>query len=261
MTVLRYLRKIIPVLVSIVLILAVQIEAFAKSDDGIYIYYNDETQYSALIMDEARLFVGNEGDALLESMEAVTKYANAAIVTLSNNPYGDTETYANRFLLDFYGDDVSAVVFVIDMDLRTLTVWADGAVRRNIEPKATTITDNVYRYASNEEYYKCAKEAIDEINIVIEGGRIAQPMKHLSNLCIAILSSLLITYIVARISSSTLSASDDEVLESIYSNVELTNTRKVFVGETREYSPRKSSSGGGFSSGGGGGGGGGSHGF
>lgn len=259
---LRRLNAVICLAISLLTILLIPVSAMSDEVDDFF-YYNEETDYIAYVIDEAGLFKGSETKALLNTMIPITEYANAVLYTTDYDYYGDTEKLANEFLLENFGDDVNAVVFVIDMDCRLLTVWSDGTIRSAVEPKGTTITDNVYEYAADGEYYECALEAFSEIRTVIEGGKIAAPMKYLSNACLAVILSLIFTYFIARKSSSTSKATNNEVMNSIYSKLDITNVKAVYTGSTREYSPRESSSSSGGSSGGGGGGGGGggSHGF
>lgn len=240
-------------------LLAVLLPITVKCED--YAYINEESSYKFYILDNAGLFSDGDTDYLYYDLENISYVANVGIVTLDENTYSDTESFANHFLLDNFGDDVEAIVFVIDMDNRVLTIWSDGKIRSVIEPKSTTIVDNVYTYASDGDYLECAKEVLSEIDAVINGQRIAQPMKYLSNACISVLIALIFSYVIAMGTSSSFKAKDSETLEAIFKKFEIKNADAVYTHTTREYSPESSSSSGGSSGGGGGGGGGGSHGF
>ncbi|MGN1158031.1 MAG: TPM domain-containing protein, partial [Agathobacter sp.] len=118
-------------------------------------YENDETGYEAIIVDEAGLLSSSEKADLLEEMEALTEYTNIAFVSVEENRYS-TENLAMRLNEEYFGNE-SGIVFIIDMDNRYIWIDSMGSVRKVItEDYAQTITDNVYSYASDENYYKCA---------------------------------------------------------------------------------------------------------
>ncbi|MCR4787660.1 MAG: TPM domain-containing protein [Lachnospiraceae bacterium] len=226
----------------------------------VYGEYSDETGYFYFVDDEADILVKSEEEALEDVLRPIAdKYGNAGVVTIGENYYGDTEDFADAYIDMMFGDD-SSVVFVIDMDTRTLTLWSDGEAQRKLQGAGTTITDNVYRYASDGDYYKAAAKAMEQAYTKLDGGRIASPMKVLSNISISVILSLILTYIIAICVSSSFKASAEELLSGIENRYSFEDMDIVFTHKTKEYSPRSSGSGG---RGGGGGhsGGGGSHGF
>jgi uncharacterized protein len=200
----------------------------------------------------------SEEQELADLLLDVTDYCNAAVVTLSYNPSYNTQRYAETYSEDrFYGQ--SAVVFVVDMDNRYLYLDSSGAARRRITSAyADTITDNVYRYATDGDYYTCTYKTFDQVCTLMRGQRIAQPMKYISNALLAIALAMLINFIVVKIKSGKRKASNRELISGIYSSYQLHDAESVFLHQTKTYSP-PSSGGGGGSSGGGGGGGGGGH--
>ena len=226
----------------------------------VYGEYSDETGYFYFVDDEAGLFGKGEEAALEDVLQPIAdKYGNAGIVTIDEDYYNDTEDYADAYIDMMFGDD-NSVVFFIDMDTRTLTLWSDGDLQKTLQGAGTTITDNVYRYASDGDYYTTAEKAMEQVYTKLEGGRIATPMKILSNISISIVLALLLSYIIAFSVSASFKASAAELLSGIENRYEFTDKNIIFTHKTREYSPRSSGSG---RSGGGGGhsGGGGSHGF
>ena len=230
---------------------------------GELIEVNNETGYDLFVEDKANLFTEEQIDILMDALLDLSYFGHAGVITLVKNPYNDTEKYAYEFMIQNYRYQ-NAAMLVIDMDTRTLTVWGNGDIQARIERFGTTITDNIYEYASAGEYYACAYEAIEEMYTVLHGEKIAQPMKYLSNACLAILLSLILSYFIARKTSSTSKATNRETMQGLFTSFKLENQRAHRTFTTREYSPRESSSGGSSGSsggGGGGGGGGGSHGF
>ena len=46
---------------------------------------------------------------------------------------------------------------------------------------ADSITDNVYTYASNRDYFSCAAKGFERELNLLKGQKIRQPMKYISN--------------------------------------------------------------------------------
>lgn len=258
----RKFRALSVVLSAIVLIcsLAVCSKAEYEYDD----YYDDDYQYSIYIYDEADLFSDKETERLIDTMAPIAEnYGHACILTLLDCDYYDTKSYAEAFTIQYY-DKENLVLFIIDMDNRELYMNFEGRILRDLGTStADIITDNVYRYATDEEYFECATEAMSEALYKLEGGNLTSSMKILSNACIAVVFALLLTYFIARAVSSTMKASNSEMLDSMYHQFKFTDTKSVLDHTSREYSPQSSGSSGGHGGGGGhsGGGGGGGHGF
>lgn len=247
-------------IISVVLVFIISSATFARAIE--YVGYEDEESgYSFFIDDMADLFTDEEAEEMLNILYEISEYGYAGVVTIDENPFGNTEAYANQYLLDYYGDGISAVILVLDMDNRLITIWSDGYLERTVSPKSTTITDNIYKLASKGEYGECAIDGLAQINAVVNGQKIAQPMKYMSNAGLAIILSLVISYFVARITSSTSKANDNETRNAIFSQFKLNNPKAIFSHQTKEYSPQSSDSSSGGGGGGGGGGSGGSHGF
>jgi uncharacterized protein len=218
-------------------------------------FENDETGYRALIVDEADLLSSSEEADLLEEMEEITEYSNVAFVSVDQN-YSSTENLAMRLNEEYFGND-SGIVFIIDMDNRYIWIDSMGGARKTItDDYAQTITDNVYSYASDEDYYKCASRAFAQIHSLFEGQWIAQPMKYISNAFLAVALALLINYFIVRMLSRASKASARQITGGIFTKVDINNARANFTHQTKRYSPQSSGSSGSGRSGGGGGGGG-----
>jgi uncharacterized protein len=218
---------------------------------------NGSTGYEAIVKDDADLMTDSEEKELLELLSDVTDYCNAAVVTIDENPYYNTQKYAENYSDSTFGGK-SAVVFVVNMEDRYIYLDSAGSARSRITSSyADTITDNVYRYASKGDYYTCAYKAFEQVYTLMRGQRIAQPMKYISNALLAIALAMLINFILVKIKAGKHKASRQELLSGIFSSYQLHDATAVFSHQTRTYSPPSSDSGGGGSSGGGGGGGGG----
>ncbi len=216
-------------------------------------YVNSDTGYQAVIEDDANLLSEEEEAALQELLEEITAYGNAAFKTIDDN-YMSTENYARSYYKDMFGT-ASGTLFLIDMDNRIIWIHSDGAVYKVITTAyANTITDNVYRYASDKEYFVCAQKAFEQILSLLKGQKIAQPMKYISNGLLAILLALLLNYGVVCVFAGAKKPGKKKMMENVPVQFSYTKPLAVFTHQTRTYNPVSSSSGGGGGSSGGGGG-------
>lgn len=218
-------------------------------------YINSETGYRVIVEDDAGLLTDTERAALAESMEEITAYGNVAFKSIAdNNTF--TSAYADGYYKSVFGKS-SGTVFLIDMDNRNIYIFSDGKIYDMVTPAyAETVTDNVYRYASDEEYFLCASKAFEQITALLKGHRIAQPMKYISNALLALIIGLLLNFGLAIYLSKPWRTEKEELLGVVYKRFTTSRLTASFLTQTKTYSPR-SSGGGGHGGGGHGGGGGG----
>lgn len=248
-----FLLTFLVALVSI--ILTGQRSAYADTDYADKRYVNPDTGYEAVIVDDAYLLSDSEKSLLLEEMKLITKYGNVMFNSIDYNSTS-TESYIKSLYREKYGSE-SGTIFVIDMDNRNIWIHSNGAINRTINKAyAETITDNVYTYASDADYYICAMKVYEQEYTLLQGRRISQPMKYISNALLAVVIAVVINYIIVRVYSSKKKASTKSLMNGLFEYRAFNNCNVVFTHQTKTYSPQESSSGG--SSGGGGGGGGGS---
>lgn len=212
--------------------------------------------YKVILDDEADLFSESEEEQLKEKMQELVVYGNIMVVTISDNSTS-TSSYAEWRYHSEFGTS-SGTMFIIDMDNRNIYIFSDGNNYDVINDRiATIITDNIYRYASQEKYYECMYEGLDQAGKVLSGQRISQPMKYISNFILALIlsASACFIYTVSKFRLKKFSRGELETSITKSFNVNSVEVRKI--GQHRVYSPQSSDSGGGGSSGGGGGGGGG----
>ncbi len=234
-------------------------------DDYIYsgsgvVYANEENGYEVIIDDEADLLSPIEEKKLLKTMKKITKWGNAAFKSIDSNPYDSTSQYAYEYYHEqFYND--SGTLFLIDMDERNIWIFSDGTIYKTItESYADTITDNVYKLASAQDYYGCSNKAFSQIYTLLSGHKIAQPMKYISNAFLSIILALIINYFIVKVTSSAHKATAGQVLRNMVCHCNVQERGIKFTHQTRTYSP-KSSGGSGGGGGGGHSGGGGGHSF
>ena len=240
------MHKICKILLSIfcVLLLCVGINTTVRAEGQI------------IIEDEEDLLSDAEEKALLEHMEPISEYGGVAFVTVSQ--YGDTSVYAKNQYREYFGKS-SGFLFLIDMGRRNIWIFSDGTIYRTINKAyANTITDNVYRYATRGEYYECAANVYDQARILLEGGHIAQPMKHVSNALIAVVCALLLNFGLLLMQRREKDVSFKEIAAAMTTATAITIMSKRKTKTKRHiHSESSGGSGGGYSGGGGGGGGGG----
>lgn len=221
------------------------------------VFTNPATGYSVTIQDEADLLSQEYESALAQEMQPITDYGNVAFVTILSNSYGSTASYAQIYN-DANSSGMPGTVFVIDMDNRQLYIDTVGTMRKRITSSyANTITDNIYTYATDGNYYLCASKAFLQIYTLLEGGRVAQPMKYASNVLLALVFALLINFLIVMGISSKHRPSRSQLMDGIYTKCVVNNPQIQFMNQTKTYSPQSSGSSGGSGghSGGGGGGG------
>lgn len=225
------------------------------------VMYQNGNGYEVVIEDDMNLLSLEEIRMLQRDMEPITEYGNVAFKSVASSM--STDRFAENYYDSLWGHE-SGTVFVIDMNNRKIYIYSKGTVYRTITKSyANTITDNVYTYASSKDYYTCAAKAYEQMYTLLEGGRIAQPMKYLSNAFLAIVISFVLLYFVVKVVSAAKKPSESELLKGLMVAQSLDNIDTEFVKETKTYSPQSSDGGGGSGGGGGGGssGGGGGHSF
>ena len=195
------------------------------------------TEGSIHIQDDANLFSVEELAFLRIDCKALTEYGNVGVYTTYDSWFGTS----------------SGILFVIDMSNREIYIETDGYIGDAVTPaKARSITDNVYRLASRREYKECVSEAFEQAKALVEGRRIAEPMKYASNAVIAVLLGLLINFIVLRMLNRKKEVSVKELTDANRGNATF-NGRSVTV-VSRHVTVIRHSGGGGSRGGFGGGG-------
>lgn len=225
-------------------------------------YKNETTNYQAFIDDKANLLNENEEKKLLDIMIPLTKYGNIAFVSTNNN-LDSTDNFSRDYYHNHF-DTSSGSIFVIDMSNRKIYIFSDGSNYDVItSSKAYSITDNSYRYASDEDYYSCAELSFQQMLSLLEGGKIVEPMRYTSNIFIALTLSFFIGFLYVLSKSRIKKASIHDISKNCDITFNINNVHADKTGSHRVYSPVSDSSSGGSSGGGGGGssGGGGGHSF
>ena len=218
---------------------------------------NTETGYRVVIYDGAGLLTSQEIKELASDMAPIAYHSNVAFVTTDEDSYRDIMSYSDAVYDEIFGNHTNGVMLIIDMKVREISIYTDGDVHKVItDAYGYDITDNIYRYATNGDYYTAASKAFEQIYAVLNGQKIARPMRYVCCALMALLLSFLINFWVVSRASKIQNTSGEEMISGAHKTLKYTPPALVQTGQTKTYSPQSSGSGGGGGSRGGGGGGG-----
>ena len=125
------------------------------------VYQNSETGYTAYIDDEEDLLSSSEEESLRKQLISLTEYGNVAFLS-GRGEYSAASTIRNFYNTVFSGK--SGLIFFIDMENREIRIESGGTFYRTITTNvANSITDNVYRFAGDGDYYKTASLAFSQV--------------------------------------------------------------------------------------------------
>ena len=231
--------------------------------DAITTDHNSDSGYDLILDDDADFLTDDEEDSLVEIMTEITDYCNVALVTTTSHSFYSTEDFAADYFDSTFGAHANGTIFVIDRRLNKIFIYSDGDAHKTITNSyAYSITDNTYTYATEShgrDYYTCSYKTMEQILSLMEGRRIAQPMKYICSALLAIILAFLINYFIAMFYSRQKKTSVKTIISSIYANTNITSPRITFSHQAMTYSPPSSSSSGRGGGGGGHSGGGGGH--
>jgi uncharacterized protein len=247
------------ILLTFMLVFVTAIPAFA--DVGAMIKYTADNDNMVVIDDAAGLLSEGEKELLLENMKSVTEYGHAAFVTTYENR-DSAKNYAKSRYFSLFGKQ-SGTLFLIDMNNRMIQFYSDGQNAKSINnTRSNEIADNIYKFASKEKYFDCANEAFNQVLIVLRGGRISTPMKHVTNALMAACLGLLLNFLLVALNRKRKASIKEIDKEQVIEGASFQERTDFIKNVTSKMISQKrtrhsdSSSGGGSGSGGGGGGGG-----
>ena len=237
--------------------------AYAVQVSNAYIYKNEESGNAAIIVDQADLLTNEEESELTEYLDRVTPYATAIFAT-SDTKHSDSimqhakKTQENICRSAGLDNGYTAVIFLIDMSTRELTIYSGETIFKVINTGiANSITDNTYTYASKGDYFGCAKEAFTQIFKVLDGQKIAQPMRYITAALLAVFAGLTISFFLVRKNTKRVPAGWVSVHETLDVQQFTPQVNSRLVSSRRVKHVESSGGGGGFHGGGFSGGGGG----
>lgn len=225
--------------------------------------------HNLVIQDDANLLTEEQIEVLRTYMTPLTEYGNIVFKTTNYNPTTPKQ-YAHDCYYDMFGEQ-SGSLFLIDMQNRYLFIHSDGTNYKKYitTAKANSITDNIYTEALKGDYLSCAMQAFSQMNTILSGGKISEPMRLYSSFLISIVSSAVLSFGYIMMCSKNKKPSTDKIISNCKVKFNTNNTKAIKIGQSKKYSPQ-SDGGGSYRGGGGGGhgshgshgsGGGGGHGF
>lgn len=145
------------------------------------------------IEDDAGLLSSEEYQELEGYLEGLDDSINYVAVTSNTSDYGvDADSRLYHYYTTKYADDADGVAFIIDMYDREIILAGYGDVQNKLSSAdALDITDNIYSYASYEDYYSCIYYAFHQANSLINDGFILRPMR----IIIIFLSSIILGFL------------------------------------------------------------------
>lgn len=214
-------------------------------------YRNPNTNYVVVIDDSANLIDENKVDSLVEIMKKSTESGNIVFKSTNNNNENNSYYYSGNYYFNLFGNN-NGTLLLIDMDNREIFIYSAGKNYNIITTsKADTIADNIYKYASDGDYYTCSYKAFEQINKLLSGKKVYGAMKYISNAIIALMVSFITSFIIVLSNSKTKKAKTKELLKTCNVEVQANNINGKVTGTHRKYNPKSSGSSGSHSSGGG----------
>ena len=136
---------------------------------------------------------------------------------------------------------------------REIRIQSSGTLYKTINNHvADSITDNIYRYASNGDFGKTATMAFRQMNAKMEGRFVETPMRWISNLFLAAALALLLNFLWLITGKRNETAAAGAILAAMAPDFIIAQRRKDLISQNKLYVPRSSGSSGGSSGGGGG---------
>lgn len=189
-------------------------------DDSFIIKENPDSGYAAILSDKSSLLSKSEEEEVLNRMQTITPDATAIFVTSDREHGGNIVEFAKLVLEDICSktnkDGYNAVIFLIDMYYRELVIYAGETTGHVISTAlANSMTDNVYRYASEGDYAKCADKAFEQIYRLLDGQRIAQPMRYITAALLSIFIGLGFALILVRSKTKKSTAANENMIYAL----------------------------------------------
>lgn len=240
----------------------IAIQGFALSGRDVLsssVYSNSSSGYKAYLLDESDLLSSFEEEEVKEAMIPLTEYGNIAFIS-GEGSYSASSTARN--LLEEAFPSGSASILLIDMGNREIRIQSAGTLYKTINSQvADSITDNIYRYASNGDFGKTAVMAFRQMNAKMEGRFVETPMRWISNFFLAGALALLLNFLLLVSGKQNEAVGASAILGAMVPEFIIAQKRKDLLSQDKTFIPRTRSSGGrrgggGFSGGGSFGGGG-----
>lgn len=232
-------KKILLVL-NIILSILLLVNPIYATDVGLK---NTNISNKIIIEDDADLLTEGEERELSSIMEPLLEFGNVIFKTTKDINNTNSLKYIQNYYYSIWKNN-PGVAFYIDMNARELCACATGGLEKYItNGKCDTIMDNVYSYASKQNYYKCASETFLQMNKLLNGEKIAESMKYICNAILSIMVSLFLSYAFFMIHSGNKKASYSEVVKECETSLDYSPINVIKTGTHRVYNPPSDSGG------------------
>ncbi len=206
--------------------------------------------YDLVIEDDASLLTPDELQSLEQDMTPLKEYGNIIFKSIDRNSTS-TYDYAKNYYYNRYGNE-NGTILIIDMQNRYVYIVSAGSNYATITTKkAEVITDNIYRYLTNQNYYEGVSKAFGQINTLLNGGKIFEPMRYISNVLISLIVSAFLVFFFIMRKSAFKKVTNKELIRDCVIAFSAANVVGAVTGTKKVYNPPSSSSSGGGSFGGG----------
>lgn len=226
---------------------------FAMSAFLMFMPIKSNANSNVLVEDNADLLSDKEEENLDNLLRSFDPDINYYVVTNESNLYGkDVDKMLEGFYTSEFPENEDGIAMIIDMYTRTIYLQGYGQIQYELtNSDAYDITDNVYTYATNQQYYNCFYNALIQVNNHLNEIAVPRPMRWIVTAILSVIIGFLGTFFFAMIERSEIKPQpyikDVEMKGSmITSKCEITKTTK-----TPRYSDNSGSSSFGSSSGGG----------
>ena len=220
-------RAAVLIFALILIVFAPCVTAFAgpgpKQPQRYFIYKNEKSGFTAVVVDDADLLTSEEERELVEQMYALTEYANIAVYTVDTASSKADYERAREKRVELFGQNADAALFMIDMSSRRIVIQRRGNMERFFNnSRANNITNNVASYAKKGDYFQTCMVAMKQMLDVIEARSVPQPMKFLSNGVLALMLGCLTAFVVALKTSSSIKKTQKAVTTAVAMTAPLT---------------------------------------
>ena len=210
------------------------------------------------IADDAMLLTQDEREDLQKYLESLDEDLNYVAVTVDDNDFDrSTDEILESYYNKKYDDTQAGIAFIIDMYHREIILSGYGDTRFVLKRSdEQDVTDNVYRYAMNGNYYDCMSKAFEQAYTIVNNGFVLRPMRIIVTALISLVIGFLVPFFIAIRGRSKLrlETEDREIIMTgagVVAATKVYNTAKRRIKTVDEFSGGGSSYGRGSSFGGG----------
>lgn len=137
------------------------------------------------LFDDAGLFSESENGSLREELSRIREKQALDVVIVTTQTTGgkSARAYADDFLDNGgygYGDEKSAILFLIDMGKREIYISTQGAaIEYFSDARIELMLDHIYKYAADDRFYKAARAFLKDADLYMNVPRDVVPKEPL----------------------------------------------------------------------------------